>query len=76
MFPKHHNVQGYHNVQSVARDPSIVGKRYARVWFRTVIFFVPMALVGVADLLAGVPSGGYYAIAAFTLIPMWAAQVM
>jgi Flp pilus assembly protein TadB len=76
MFPKRHKVTGTHTIRSAERNPEQEGRIYARAWFNANMFFIPMAMVGVGDLLVALPAAAYFAVAAFTLIPIGVTRLL
>lgn len=70
MFPTRHNVTGVHMVRSSARSPKAEGRRYAQVWFRAVVFFGIVALIGLFDFFVGASSAAYLTGMVMSLIPL------
>lgn len=70
MFPTRHDVPGYHSVRSSARSPKEEGRRYAQVWFRSVVFFGVVGVAGLVDIFTGMSSEAYFACMALTLFPI------
>lgn len=70
MFPKHVDVNGIHLIESAARDPHGIGKKYAKVWYRAAVTFGGLGLVAAFDTFIGASSEAYMGMFLLLSIPL------